>query len=68
MIPLESPGMEGSMPECQLQSEVPAAAAGAPLTAPVWGPSRHEAQCGQIGHIALRPALPKVSQAFQQNL
>lgn len=45
-------GMDSSMQEHQLQNEVLAEAVG---RLPAWEPSRHRAQFGQIGPIALRP-------------
>lgn len=42
------------MPEPRLQSNMLAASAGTQFTDPLWVPSRHETQFGQI---VLRPAL-----------
>lgn len=52
------------MRQHQLQREVPVVTAGAPLMAPVQGPSMCRAQFGQIGQIAQRPALLPASEAM----
>lgn len=58
MLRLVCSPCEVSIPECPLQSKVPAA--GIQLAVPAWGgggSSRHGAQFDQIGQITLRPAL-----------